>query len=100
MTMIASVTTRQLIRIVALVATSVSTIQAQALSRSPTQGVITTQQKVSPAGTQTAFDARVYGVGFGTSSDEVWVLVGAASGQPARRTDERSEEHTSELQSH
>src|SRR5215469_4995540 len=66
------------------VSTSVSTVRAQALPRSPAQSVITTQQKVSPAGTQTAFDARVYGVGFGASSDELWVLVGAPSGQPAR----------------
>src|SRR5215813_246288 len=71
--------------VAASISTSVSTIRAQALPRSvPTQSVITTLQKVSPAGTQTAFDARVYGVGFGSSSDEVWVLVGAPSGGPAR----------------
>jgi YVTN family beta-propeller protein len=39
-------------------------------------GVITTQQRVTPAGAQSVFDARVHGVAFGRSNNEVWVLSG------------------------
>ncbi len=37
-------------------------------------GVITTRQMITPAGIQTVFEGRVYGVAFGASASEVWVL--------------------------
>jgi YVTN family beta-propeller protein len=37
-------------------------------------GVITTRQMITPAGVQTVFEGRVYGVAFGASPSEVWVL--------------------------
>ncbi len=40
-------------------------------------GVIATDQRVTPAGVQSVFKGRVYGVRFGTTSSELWV---AASG--------------------
>src|SRR4051812_6211792 len=36
-------------------------------------GVIATGQRVSPAGLQSVFEGRVYGVRFGSRSDEIWV---------------------------
>jgi len=46
-------------------------------------GVITTRQTITPAGLQTTFDGRVYGVTFGASADEVWVLAGTREGNPS-----------------
>jgi YVTN family beta-propeller protein len=40
-------------------------------------GVITTRQAITPAGAQTVFQNRVYGIAFGPSSDTVYALVGA-----------------------
>ncbi|MGO9012887.1 MAG: alkaline phosphatase family protein [Bryobacteraceae bacterium] len=40
-------------------------------------GVITTRQSITPAGVQTVFQSRVYGIAFGPSSDLVYALVGA-----------------------
>jgi len=37
-------------------------------------GVITTRQSITPAGAQSVFQGRVYGVAFGASSSEIWVL--------------------------
>lgn len=37
-------------------------------------GVITTRQAITPAGLQSVFNGRVYGVAFGKTPDEVWVL--------------------------
>ena len=37
-------------------------------------GVVTTRQTITPAGVPTIFDGRVYGVTFGVSADEIWVL--------------------------
>ena len=37
-------------------------------------GVITTRQAITPAGLQSVFNGRVYGVAFGKTSHEVWVL--------------------------
>ncbi|MEP6732400.1 MAG: hypothetical protein ABJE10_17270 [bacterium] len=53
-------------------------IQAQSRQPAPHRnvtdpGVIATGQRVSPAGVQSVFDGRVYGVRFGRSADEVWV---------------------------
>ena len=40
----------------------------------PDPGVITTRQAITPAGVQSVFNGRVYGVAFGKSPDELWVL--------------------------
>jgi len=37
-------------------------------------GVITTRQDITPAGVQAVFQGRVYGVSFGESAGELWVL--------------------------
>ena len=37
-------------------------------------GVITTRQSITPAGVQSVFQGRTYGVSFGASSSEIWVL--------------------------
>ncbi|WP_414663351.1 bifunctional YncE family protein/alkaline phosphatase family protein [Horticoccus sp. 23ND18S-11] len=37
-------------------------------------GVVVTRQNITPAGVQSIFDGRVYGVAFGPSSSEVWAL--------------------------
>src|SRR5438105_15613526 len=37
-------------------------------------GVITTNQAITPAGVQSVFRGRVYGVTFGANPSEVWVL--------------------------
>ena len=37
-------------------------------------GVVTTRQAITPAGAQSIFASRVYGVTFGADSSEVWVL--------------------------
>ena len=39
-------------------------------------GVVTTRQAITPAGVQSVFDGRVYGVAFGASANELWVLTG------------------------
>ena len=43
-------------------------------------GVVTTRQGITPAGVQTVFEGRVYGLAFGRTSSELWVLTaGSAS---------------------
>src|SRR5262245_16532590 len=37
-------------------------------------GVITTRQTITPAGVQSVFDGRVYGLTFGEKDDDLWVL--------------------------
>jgi YVTN family beta-propeller protein len=37
-------------------------------------GVVTTRQSITPAGVPTIFQGRVYGVSFGASASELWVL--------------------------
>ena len=39
-------------------------------------GVITTGQAITPAGVQSVFDGRVYGVTFGATDADLWVLTG------------------------
>jgi DNA-binding beta-propeller fold protein YncE len=58
--------------------------QAVPPTRSVTDpGVITTGQAITPAGVQSVFDGRVYGVAFGADDSEVWVLTGRTkSGRP------------------
>src|SRR5262249_13686181 len=52
-------------------------------------GVVTTRQAISPAGEQTVLDGKVYGVSFGATSDEVWVLVATRSGPAIYQLDWR-----------
>lgn len=64
-------------RLLIALATAVC-VAAQTLER-PVQlvtdpGVVTTRQKITPAGTSTTFQGRVYGVTFGADANEVWVL--------------------------
>lgn len=40
----------------------------------PDPGVVTTRQQITPAGVPSIFQGRVYGVGFGESDSELWVL--------------------------
>src|SRR5262245_60429782 len=43
-------------------------------------GVVTTRQGITPAGVQTVFEGRVYGLAFGRTASELWVLTaGSAS---------------------
>src|SRR5262245_21408724 len=37
-------------------------------------GVVTTGQQITPAGVQSIYDGRVFGVAFGRTDDDVWVL--------------------------
>ena len=39
-------------------------------------GVVTTRQAITPAGVQSVFDGRVYGIAFGKDAAELWVLTG------------------------
>ncbi len=41
-------------------------------------GVVTTRQQITPAGTQTVFAGRVYGLAFGKTDSEIYVLSGVA----------------------
>jgi YVTN family beta-propeller protein len=46
-------------------------------------GVITTRQAITPAGMQSVFDGRVFGVTFGRNADQLWVLTGRTkAGKP------------------
>ena len=48
-------------------------------------GVITTRQAITPAGVQSVFDGRVYGLTFGATDAELWVLTGRTrAGRPRR----------------
>src|SRR5262249_50225601 len=37
-------------------------------------GVVTTRQTITPAGVQSVFDGRVYGLTFGDNDDDLWLL--------------------------
>jgi YVTN family beta-propeller protein len=53
------------------------TIACTALAQQRTisdPGVITTRQAITPAGLQSVFNGRVYGVAFGKTASELWVL--------------------------
>ncbi|MDO8794495.1 MAG: alkaline phosphatase family protein [Vicinamibacterales bacterium] len=46
-------------------------------------GVITTRQAITPAGVQSVFEGRVFGLAFGATTDELWVLTGRTqNGRP------------------
>lgn len=46
----------------------------------PDPGVITTNQTITPAGIQSVFESRVYGITFGASSHDVYAITNAKSG--------------------
>lgn len=55
-------------------------VQAQTLTQ-PARGVtdpgvVTTRQLVTPAGIQSIFDGRIYGIAYGQGNDHLWVLQG------------------------
>ncbi|MSU48497.1 MAG: hypothetical protein EXS37_05285 [Opitutus sp.] len=63
------------------VALALITLAALAASRDPKPvrnvtdpGVIVTRQNTTPAGVQSVFEGRVYGVAFGAKADEIWAL--------------------------
>jgi hypothetical protein len=52
-------------------------------------GVVTTRQSITPAGAPMVFDGRVYGVTFGKTADDLWILTagsvwGASPASPLR----------------
>src|ERR1700676_687815 len=57
----------------ALLSTLLATAFAQQRTVSD-PGVITTRQAITPAGLQSVFNGRVYGVAFGKTPNELWVL--------------------------
>jgi YVTN family beta-propeller protein len=56
----------------------------------PDPGVITTRQDTTPAGVQTVFESRVYGVAFGESSDVVYAVTTTQKGGLIYRLDWRA----------
>src|SRR5262245_37514492 len=65
-------------------------------------GVVTTRQGITPAGVQTVFEGRVYGLAFGRTSSELWVLTAGATGAAqiqAYRLDWRSNQTLARLSS-
>ena len=47
-------------------------------------GVVTTRQTITPAGVQTIFDGRVYGIAFGASPNEIWALTARGRSAPTQ----------------
>jgi YVTN family beta-propeller protein len=45
----------------------------------PDPGVVTTRQSITPAGVQSVFSGRVYGVAFGSSSDTIYVALNSGA---------------------
>ena len=45
----------------------------------PDPGVVTTRQSITPAGAQSVFSGRVYGVAFGSSSDTIYVAINSGA---------------------
>jgi len=67
-----------LYRVLAVICLSAVSLTAQTVER-PVRavtdpGVVTTRQSITPAGVPSIFEGRVYGVAFGASSSELWVL--------------------------
>ena len=46
----------------------------------PDPGVVTTNQATTPAGVQSVFESRVYGIAFGSTSDEVYAATTSKAG--------------------
>jgi hypothetical protein len=51
---------------------------------------VTTRQAITLAGIQTVFDGKVYGVRFGATRAELWVLVQSRSGPAVYQLDWRN----------
>src|SRR5262245_20383039 len=47
-------------------------------------GVVTTRRVITPAGVQSVFDGRVYGIAFGADAGELWVLTGRTRANKAQ----------------
>jgi sugar lactone lactonase YvrE len=65
---------------IAMLATGLAAVESQSVTQ-PVRGVtdpgvVTTRQAITPAGVQSVFDGRVYGVAFGAAASELWVLTG------------------------
>ena len=56
----------------------------------PDPGIIPTRQILAPAGVQAVFESRVYGVTFGSSSDQVYVLKTSRKGAVVAKLDWKS----------
>ncbi len=72
-----SILRTSLLAALGLIATSVALLSQAppAPARGVTDpGIITTRQGLTPAGVQSIFDGRVFGVTFGATDDELWVL--------------------------
>ncbi len=63
-----------------IVATLHSQTAAQPTRSVPDPGVVTTCQTITPAGVQSVFNGRVYGITFGASDHEIWALVARSGG--------------------
>ena len=62
-------------KILLLLLCALSAAAQETLPRNVTDpGVVTTRQAITPAGVPTVFTGRVYGVAFGATSSEIWVL--------------------------
>jgi YVTN family beta-propeller protein len=75
-----------------LAATGLAVLEAQSMP--PTRGVtdpgvVTTRQAITPAGIQTVFDGKVYGITFGATDREMWVLVQGRGGPALYQLDWR-----------
>lgn len=59
-------------------AVAAAVVSAQTADRPVRQvtdpGVVTTRQSITPAGVQSIFEGRVYGIDFAGRNEEVWVL--------------------------
>src|ERR1700722_15831225 len=80
------VTPRQLAWLLTI-ATAVYGQSSDAPRRAVTDpGVVTTRQSITPAGVPMVFDGRVFGVAFGKSDADLWILTaGAAIGADWRQ---------------
>ena len=78
---------RVLAPVTAALACSIAVLTAQT-AQQPARGVtdpgvITTRQSITPAGVQSVFDGRVYGVTFGSTPQDVWVLAATKESTPS-----------------
>ncbi len=64
----------QLVVLSLLAATLAAQSRDQPVRKPTDPGIITTRQAITPAGVQSVFEGRVYGVAFGAGSDTLWVL--------------------------
>ena len=59
---------------IASLALSTSAAEPKPVRNVTDPGVVVTRQNITPAGAQSVFGGRVYGVAFGTKPDEIWVI--------------------------